>query len=533
LGAEANLVAALAQLKPLNETGHLLRAYNTLGVVAIGLEDFDRALDYFKEARYYLEQMQGVEEELIRNANNMGMVYRDKGDFEQAILYFKEIVDAALIRKKYPALYAKALSNMAFCRLQMANMSGVSQLLQEALAINDSLGNLTNMAGTLGILAEYHLQNNDTTKAIQQAGQAIDYANKGKNFDDTLDMLAFLSQVDAKNASRYAQQYIFLNDSLQREERQMLNRFARIRFETDEFIAQNEQLAVEKEVLSKEKQLWAGLAFGFLLLGGAIYIIITQRIKNQRLKFQEQQQANNQEIFNLMLAQKQKVDDAKRLEQKRISEELHDGVLGKMLGARMVLTGLNKRADEGSIQERAEAITALKNVENEIRAISHEMSHNAYQKINNFINSIATYLQSVEKNTDIKTIFVFDEDEDWDGLLGEIKINVYRMVQEALQNAIKHASCENFFLTFALTDGELHVQMKDDGLGFHVGKGKKGIGMRNISSRIEKLNGRWDIRSAKGKGTEITLHIPVAYVASYLGNTEKNNVPKTEITNQH
>lgn len=124
-----------------------------------------------------------------------------------------------------------------------------------------------------------------------------------------------------------------------------------------------------------------------------------------------------------MLAQKQKVDEAKRLEQKRVSEELHDGVLGKMLGARMVLTGLNKRSDEASIEERSEAIAALKMVENEIRSISHEMSHNAYKKINNFINSINAYLVSVEKSNQINTHFNYEEDEDWDNLKGEIKIN--------------------------------------------------------------------------------------------------------------
>jgi tetratricopeptide (TPR) repeat protein len=381
LGAEANLIAALKKLKPLNERAHLVRAYNSLGVVAIGLEDYDRALQYFEQAKTYLEEMGGEKEELIRNTNNFGMVYRAKGDFVMAISSFHKILEQEGTRQSYPNLFGKVLNNLAYCRLKIMDTIGVHESLRQAMQINDSIGNMINLTGTLTTLSEYYLQTGDTTNAIEQARHAMDLADNSKNFDDIIDMLAFLTQVDKENASKYAQQYIHLNDSLQRAERQMLNRFARIRFETDEFIAQNEQLEVEKNVLSREKQLWAGLAFGFLMLGGAIYIIITQRIKNQRLRFQEQQQANNQEIFNLMLAQKQKVDEAKRLEQKRISEELHDGVLGKMLGARMVLTGLNKRADEGSMKERSEAITALKNVENEIRSISHEMSHMPIKKL--------------------------------------------------------------------------------------------------------------------------------------------------------
>ncbi|UWX56402.1 ATP-binding protein [Maribacter litopenaei] len=261
------------------------------------------------------------------------------------------------------------------------------------------------------------------------------------------------------------------------------------------------------------------MAFAFFLLGISVYIIINQRAKNQKLLFLQQQQANNQEIFNLMLTQKQKVDEVKRLEQKRISEELHDGVLGKMLGARMVLTGLNKRTGEDAIEARMEAITALKNVEQEVRSISHELSHSAYQKINNFVNSVEDLLSSAKENTNIITTFNYDEDEDYDALKGEIKINMYRMIQECLQNAIKHSEGQNFFVNFERKEDILIVEMGDDGKGFNLDKERKGIGMRNISSRVEKLNGKWFVTSEPNKGTTITLEVPISYTSH---NTKSN-----------
>ncbi|MGB3150325.1 MAG: ATP-binding protein, partial [Maribacter sp.] len=321
--------------------------------------------------------------------------------------------------------------------------------------------------------------------------------------------------------SNYAEQYISLNDSLQREERQARNKFARIRFETNEFIEENVQLSEQKELLSRQKTMWAGIAIGFFLLGLSVYVIIGQRAKNQKLLFQQQQQANNQEIFNLMLAQKQKVDEVKRLEQKRISEELHDGVLGKMLGARMVLTGLNKKSDTDAIKERSEAISALKNVENEVRSISHELSHTAYQKINNFVNSIDSLLTSAKENINIKTVFNYDEDEDWDGLRGDIKINVYRIIQETLQNSIKHSNCENFFVNFDRDEDYFNLTTGDDGKGFHFNREKKGIGIRNISSRVSKLNGTWSIDTAPGKGTIVSLKIPINNNPSVGDSTKK------------
>jgi signal transduction histidine kinase len=151
----------------------------------------------------------------------------------------------------------------------------------------------------------------------------------------------------------------------------------------------------------------------------------------------------------------------------------------------------------------------LQEIESEIRSISHELSHTAYQKINNFTDSIETLLASINKNVDIQTIFKYNEDEDWDSLAGDIKINVYRIIQETFQNAIKHANCSTFFVTFDRTDTHFNVIMQDNGIGFNFDKGRNGIGIRNIKSRIKKLSGEWHLDSKVGQGTTTSLEIPL------------------------
>ena len=106
-------------------------------------------------------------------------------------------------------------------------------------------------------------------------------------------------------------------------------------------------------------------------------------------------------------------------------------------------------------------------------------------------------------------MFHFNEDENWDSLAGEIKINVYRIIQETFQNAIKHSKCSFFEVTFYRDDEQFNVIMSDNGIGYNVNKGKKGIGIRNITSRIEKLNGSFHIDSTEGQGTTISLNIPI------------------------
>ena len=309
-----------------------------------------------------------------------------------------------------------------------------------------------------------------------------------------------------KNAGEYAQEYITLNDSLQQAERQIRNKFARIQFETEEVEAQN-------ALLARQRQLWIGIAVGLLLLAISIFVMISQRVKNQKLKFQQQQQEANNEIFSLMLSQKQKVEEGKQSEQKRISEELHDGVLGEMNGARMILVGLNQKSDEEAVAMRSKAIEKLQEVQEEIRTISHELSDAAYQKFHNFIISIQELLQSVGDSASLKHSFTYDEDIEWDDLNVEIKINLHRIIQECLTNCVKHARAKHVHLNFKTQRNTLLVSLKDDGVGFDTKKGKKGIGHKNISSRVDKIDGKWEVRSSKDIGTEVLVRIPITYAS--------------------
>jgi len=508
IGAETNIILAIERLKQTDSNRDLFNSYKDLGVVSEDLKQYSRAIQYYNEALSYADKLKNNQSYQLRIKNNVGIVYRESGAYEKAIKKFEEIISTPDVAKINIGLYSKALNNLALCKIRIGDTVGAEDKIKRSIVINDSLES-GSLVSSYYSMAELRLLQKDTSASINWAEKSLQLAQKNNNNKRILENLAFLANLDARNASSYAQEYIVLNDSLQLEERKIRNKFARIRFETDEFIAENIELSEEKELLNQQKQMWTGIALGFFLLGVSVYIIINQRARNQKLRFLQQQQENNEEIFNLMLAQKQKVNEVKRMEQKRISEELHDGVLGKMLGARMVLTGLNKKTSSEAITERSSAISALKGVENEIRSISHELSHSAYRRIHNFVNSIEGLLQSTKGDPPINTFFNYDEDEDWDSLVGDIKINVYRIIQETLQNALKHANCTNFFVNFERVGDEFIVTMRDDGVGFKFEKEKKGIGMRNIRSRTHKLKGKWKISSKPGTGTTITVFIPL------------------------
>ncbi|NKI25917.1 tetratricopeptide repeat protein [Arenibacter sp. 6A1] len=500
-GSEITTIQAIELLKPLQKNLNLYYCYNNLGSVANALKEYDKALDYYDKSLFYLEKHQPSSNLKYKSFNNTAMVYQEMGNHQKAISLFEKIIHQDSIYFKDTKLYAVALSNYAQSKNKLGDTTRILPLLQKALKIKDSIGEFNSLALTNFQLSEYYLGIKDTATALQYALQSKTIAKQSNNNLRLLQTLELISKIDPHNSLYYTQEYINLNDSLQLAERAVRNKFTKIRFETDEFIAQN-------KLLSRQRQLLLGISVAILLLAGATLIILDQRRKNQKLRFEQLQQQKNQEIFNLLLTQNQKVEEGKQLEKKRISEELHDGIIGKLFGTRLILASLNNKTDSEIIEKRAEYIKSLQNIEEEIRTISHELNKASQEKIHNFIVSIEELIHSTQESSKIECHFQYDESMDWDQLKGEIKINIYRIIQESFQNCIKHAQASRVELSLINQKDTLKIIIQDNGIGFNTKKSKKGIGLKNIHSRLKKLNGHYSIESSVNQGTQLTATIP-------------------------
>ncbi|MCK0147695.1 sensor histidine kinase [Arenibacter sp. F26102] len=499
--SEVTTIEAIEFFKPLNKNYQLFLCYNNLGSVTNAINEYDKALEYYEKALFYLDKSDKSNQTRFNTINNMGKVYHDKGLYKKAIESFNIVITADNIYHLNTRLYAIALSNYANSKNKLGDTTEVLATFKKALRIKDSIHDPRSLANTLFEISNYYLSQNDTTMALEYAKKSkIVSEQTGNNFR-LLESLEHIARLDPIHAARYTQEYIKLNDSLLREERAVRNKFTRIRFETDEFIEQN-------ELLTRQRQLWIGIAVAVLILAVFILITLDQRRKNQKLRFEKAQQEANQEIFNLLLSQNKKVEEGKQLEKKRISEELHDGILGQMLGIRLILTGLNNKTDSDSVLKRSDLLKKLQQLEEEIRTISHELSRASEEKIHNFIVSIEELVKTIQDSSKMKCHFEYDDKIDWDELKGDIKINIYRIVQESLQNCIKHAKASKVDLLFESDENNVRIVVLDNGVGFDQKKGKRGIGLKNINSRLEKLNGTYDIQSSIGKGTKVIVTIP-------------------------
>nr|WP_298925732.1 ATP-binding protein [uncultured Allomuricauda sp.] len=508
LGAEVNITEAIRIFEDLEDYKRIYNCNNILGIIAGGMNNSEKSLEYYTKAGSYIDKFKSANKQvyLWENRNNIANGYLINKEYSKAIVAYKELLSDKNLRREKPKLYSLAIASQAYALLRGAkNYSKASDLLKLAIKLNDSAGFSIDQTRAKRYFAELLASSGDTLNGRKSAKESLSLAKASSDNEQQLEVLRLLTRLDSENAVAYSNEYYELSEKIKDEERAIRDKFARIRLETDEVIQRN-------ELLSRQKQIWIGVVLGLILLGIALFTIIWQRISNNRLKFQQKQQESNQEIYNLMLSQQGKFEEGKQLEQKRVSEELHDGILGQMLGIRLILSGLNDKDDEASVEQRASLIEKLRELEEEIRTISHELSDASYQKFYNFIVSLDDLISTISESSGITCSFTYDENVDWDDLEGDIKINAYRIVQESLQNCVKHAKCENAKINFSTEDHVLKLTITDDGVGFDINKGKRGIGLRNVVSRVKKVKGTLDINSKKGKGTTVTVSLPSNYI---------------------
>jgi signal transduction histidine kinase len=260
-----------------------------------------------------------------------------------------------------------------------------------------------------------------------------------------------------------------------------------------------------------------------------LFVIRTQRSKNRELLLKQEQQKVNEDIYNLMLSQQNKIEEGRIREKKKIAQELHDGVLGRLFGARLNLDSLNKIEGADAESKRKNYLSELKNIEQDIREISHDLNREKSALINNFVAIFNNLIEEQGSLYEPKVHCNISQNIPWDHIANSLKINIYRITQEALQNINKYADASTIAISILEIKDSLQLSISDDGNGFDVQKKSRGIGLQNISSRVQQCDGFLKIESSKGKGTKIQVRIPIRLTGdsqSKVKNTKQKSDKK-------
>ncbi|WP_298155067.1 ATP-binding protein [Flavobacterium sp.] len=492
----------LRVLKNYDSVEMLYQANNLLGIVYGELQEFDLSRKYYDEA---IKISQGVEHNRQYRAstlNNLGFMYSNQKKYNEARRIFLVGLGEEDLIKDNPTTFAILKDNLAYADFKLGKMSNLPNMFYEALKIRDSLEIIPGIIASNIHLSEFYKQKKDNLKALQFAQIAYSTARDHRQERERLASLRQLSDVDPKNARKYSSEYYKISDSLDVAERKTKNKFARIEFETDE-------LAQEKTQLVEQRKTLIYIALGIILIGVFIFVIRVQAAKNRELRLIQEQQKANEEIYSLMISQQDKVEETRQAEKKRIAQELHDGVLGKLFGTRMNLGVLNTRKDDEGIVQRVGYIDELKTLEQEIREISHDLNSEKMAVFNNFVLMVSNFIDTQRTVCQADILFNVDPAIEWNAVENTAKINLYRILQEAFQNINKHAKAQHVTVTFQKKDRHIQLEVEDDGVGFVYSKKRNGIGLQNMLSRITTSGGTMEIITRPEDGTKLQFELPL------------------------
>lgn len=505
-GSEILIFQAIPKFKSSKRDINIYRCYNLLGIVNNELDNYDKAIYYHNIALGYLNKTDKRNVYKEMSLNNISLVYQKQGKHKEAIKNLNKALKNDSLKFKNINLYAKLIDNKAYNKFLNGDTVNLPLEFYRSLKIRDSLHYISGIVISKLHLGEFYAKYNDTLKAITNITEASKLAKSVNNNRDKLAALKLLSKIDKTNANRYLKKHIALNDSLQSEERKIRNKFTRIQYETDEYIQETQQL-------SKQKRWITIIGFFIIAIISLLYYIKRQQSKNKELLLEKEQQKANEEIYELILDQNNKMKEGRTQERHRISEELHDGVLGKLFGTRMGLGFLNFNGKDKKKYDSY--IDEMQGIENDIRIISHELKNETLTHEYDFISLLESLLEKQSEISKFEFKLISKDSVIWDEINNHFKINIYRILQEAIHNINKYAKASLVEITFLINNDKLNLVIKDDGVGFEINKIYSGIGLNNMKSRVNKFNGNLQIDSIKNKGTNISIEVELKEIRKH------------------
>ena len=510
--------------------------------------ELDKALGYYKSS---VEQLSGCcpkQAETVKAMMGLNRVYLNMGLYNFDTSYFNkgiELVhealklsnnnnDSTLIALCYNALgdynYYSAfrIENMDSALHYYSQMRVITETLNEdAYRIADSYLGLANVYRTLGLddeekmffdksfsLADsldlfdvvYALLNDKAEKydklgdfktALALKKKAYDYVKKtgDKEFINRADRQLYYTYKqlgDYEAALSYYERY---HDTIEAMHK------------ADALKLQNE-LEVKQQINSRElkisqlenKQYKNQIRFLILiaLFVGLILIILAWSNKSL-LKANRRLEQKNKEILLARLK-------GQNSERKRMAGELHDNLNTKIAAVMWQLEALKSNLNEDNSLFLDKSILQLKDTYEDVRLISHNLMPEAVESLG-FIKAITDLLKKLNESdkTHFKLITELPPDESF----GDIAYSIYNIVFEMINNILKHSEAQNAWISISKdSKGDLDITVGDDGKGFEVDQMSNGYGIKNITSRVDNLNGHWNIESEIGKGTQIYISIP-------------------------
>ncbi len=220
-------------------------------------------------------------------------------------------------------------------------------------------------------------------------------------------------------------------------------------------------------------------------------LLMKERIKEKDLEYQTFFNETKHRLIRNYL-------DGLETERIRFARELHDNISNRLVTLKMNIE--QKR-------ELQSVATSIGELHMEIRSISHGLMPPVFQYAT-LSEIIKDYVQQQnQKGNILFTASIIPEEYNWDTISSGLSIEIYRIIQEATGNAIKHAASTQIIIALSIADGILAAAISDNGKGFIMKEQRNGLGLRIIKERAEAINAELNIYSEVNKGTTVHLQV--------------------------
>lgn len=540
---------ALKKAEAIDYEEQIADIHNNIGGTNFNVKNYKVAMIHFTEALNYYQKA-GNELKKAGALNNLGSLYHELGNLEKA----KKSFEAALLSKihiKDTIGMTAVLNNIALIYLDMGKPVMALQYLDESIKqayIIDNQYGLCNSYENLGrvylamdkpvdAIAAYSISRNMATEinqpyhyahatlgiakaqlllnnsqiALSLTDSVMQMADEASNLFLKNETHLVLSNIykhtgDYKNSLEQYVLYVETNGQLLNQSiiHQIYD------FELSNLSQANmlQQMEIEKKELAinKKNYLLLYTTVIFILTVAGLYLIYSNHRNRQHVKLQ-------QTIIELTEKKSHAAVNAEIQERKRIGQDLHDG-LGQLLS----VAGLNisvlqnkKTLTEERRSELLElAMRSVNEAFTEVRNISHNLAPSLLSE-RGLEGALKNLSDQVNKTSKLQfTCETFG----LNGMLNSIEENtLFRAAQEILNNTIKHSNAEKLSMQVAQGNSEITLMAEDDGYGFDIKdiSFKDGNGLTNMKTRIENLNGSLHIDSAPGRGTIVSIVIPLKF----------------------
>ncbi len=509
-------IEAASYFAKAKDTSNTALVYSAINVVFNGMHNYQKAYEYGEKSIEYALKTKKTSI-LARAYVNASSNLVQLNQTEKAFNYMIKALEYARRSAETDALQ-DAYYNIAEHYLLTKNYP-VAQLYADSnLVCAKQIDNNEDLSASYNLEGEICVSTNKPDVAMKSFLKSVDYAEKNGGWKQLSETYLNLAQLEKqignyKQAYEYISKYSAVKDSL-------LNQDTRDRLSELEAKYQSAQKQDEIKQLQKEQQIQQlsirqKSTLNYALLGGLIALLIIGSLfyrsyqrKQQLLQKNEQIQA--QRIRELEQEQQLIATNAllkgQEEERSRVAKDLHDGLGGMLSGIKLTLYAMKGNvilsADNANLFSKT--VEQLDNSISEMRRVAHNMMPEALVKFG-LAQALQDYCEGINDSSQINCVLqLYGLEKRLDGTT---EVVIYRIIQELLNNVIKHANATEAVVQVIRNGDKINITIEDNGKGFDMAESgiNKGAGLSNVRSRVSYLHGTMDVESARGKGTSVHI----------------------------